>query len=140
MFTPVALVGRVTKDVELKTSAGGTKYVQFSLAVNKGYGEQQHPNFYQCSLFEEAAERIIKAKVKKGSLITVIGDLDVQDYQNPTTNQLATFLKVKVYDWDYIPTGRKNTADGTDNVPFESEGESGFPSVEDCGQDGLPYG
>lgn len=43
MNTPVTIIttGRVTADLELKTSQNGrnTKFVQFSLAVNKGYGE-----------------------------------------------------------------------------------------------------
>lgn len=139
MFTAVSLIGRVTKDVELQTSTGGTKFVQFGLAVNKGYGEQQHPNFYQCSLFGEAAERMVKAKVKKGSLLNVIGDLDVTDYENPTSRQITTTLKVRVYDWDYIPVGKKNTDGDAANAPSEAESDNGFTSVEECGQDGLPF-
>ena len=42
MNDPVTIIttGRVTADLELKTSQNGknTKYVQFGLAVNKGYG------------------------------------------------------------------------------------------------------
>ena len=68
MFTPITLTGRVTADLELQTSPNGTEYIQFNVAVNKGYGEQEHPNFYQCVLFGKAAERLSKAGVKKGSL------------------------------------------------------------------------
>lgn len=140
MFTAVSLVGRVTKDVELKTSSTGTKYVQFGLAVNKGYGEQQHPNFYQCSLFGEAAERMTKAKVRKGSLVNIIGDLDVTEYVNSSKGQTVTNLNVRVYDWDYIPVAKKNSdEDSSDSAPSGTEGNSGFASVEDCGQDGLPF-
>ena len=80
MNTPVTIIttGRVTADLELKTSQNGknTKYVQFGLAVNKGYGEKEHPNFYNCLLYGEDAQRIIDAKVKKGSITarTVLPD------------------------------------------------------------------
>ena len=39
----ITTTGRATADVELKTSTNGknTKYVQFGLAVNKGYGEHE---------------------------------------------------------------------------------------------------
>ena len=78
MNTPVTIIttGRVTADLELKTSQNGrnTKFVQFSLAVNKGYGENNRPNYYKCLLFGEEAQRIIDAKVKKGSLIQIVGD------------------------------------------------------------------
>ena len=61
--------GRVTADLELKTSQNGknTKYVQFGFAVNKGYGENSHANFYSCVAYGETAQRMIDAKVKKGS-------------------------------------------------------------------------
>ena len=82
MNTPVTIIttGRVTADLELKTSQNGrnTKFVQFSLAVNKGYGENNRPNYYKCLLFGEEAQRIIDAKVKKGSLIQIVGDLDLE--------------------------------------------------------------
>ena len=67
MFTPITLTGRVTADLELQTSANGTDYIQFNVAVNKGYGEQEHANFYQCVLFGKATERISKAGVKKAA-------------------------------------------------------------------------
>ena len=61
MNTPVTIIttGRVTADLELKTSQNGrnTKFVQFSLAVNKGYGENNRPNYYKCLLFGEEAQR-----------------------------------------------------------------------------------
>ena len=49
MFTAISLTGRVTADLEPQNSQNGTPYVQFYVAVNKGYGEHQHPNFYQRS-------------------------------------------------------------------------------------------
>lgn len=52
MNTPVTIIttGRVTADLELKTSQNGrnTKFVQFSLAVNKGYGENNRPKPSHC--------------------------------------------------------------------------------------------
>ena len=63
----IITTGRVTADLELKTSQNGknTKYVQFGLAVNKGYGENEHTNFYSCVAYGEAAQRMVDAKVKK---------------------------------------------------------------------------
>ena len=59
MNTPVIVttLGRVTADLELKTSQNGknTKFVQFGFAVSRGFGENSHPNFYNCLLFGDAA-------------------------------------------------------------------------------------
>ena len=80
MFTQISLMGRVTADLEIQTSTNGTDYIQFNVAVNKGFGEQEHPNFYQCVLFGKATERISKAGVKKGSLLFITGDLDLVEF------------------------------------------------------------
>lgn len=89
MFTQITLMGRVTADLEIQTSAGGTDYIQFNVAVNKGYGEQEHANFYQCVLFGKATERISKAGVKKGSLLFITGDLDLVEFTPSRTTPKA---------------------------------------------------
>ena len=78
----IITTGRVTADLELKTSQNGknTKYVQFGLAVNKGYGENEHTNFYSCVAYGEAAQRMVDAKVKKGSLIQIVGDQELVEF------------------------------------------------------------
>ena len=44
ILTPISTFGRVTADLELKTSQNGnnTPYVSFSLAVDKGFGDKEH--------------------------------------------------------------------------------------------------
>ena len=98
MFTPISLNGRVTADLELQTSQNGTQYVQFHVAVNKGFGEHQHPNFYQCILFGKTAERIMHAGVKKGSGLFVTGDLDLVEYTRKSAGTKGMMPKITVYD------------------------------------------
>ena len=114
--------------------------MQFYVAVNKGYGEHQHPNFYQCVLFGKAVERAINAGVQKGSLLFITGDLDLVEYTRKSDGHKGTIPKITVYEWNYIPTGKKTDDAGTGN-PESSDSEKGFVpiSAEDCGEDGLPY-
>ncbi len=134
MNTPVTIIttGRVTADLELKTSQNGknTPFVQFGLAVNKGYGEKSHPNFYQCILYGEDAVRMSKAKVKKGCLIQIIGDLDLVEFtrRDGTTGWIA---KITLLSWAYAPTNRPKEE--------ASDEDAGLPPIEDCGQNGLPF-
>lgn len=69
----ITTTGRVTADVELKTSTNGknTKYVQFGLAVNKGYGEHERPNFFSCVLYGEAAQ-VMLHKVSFGAPFFIV--------------------------------------------------------------------
>lgn len=140
MFTAISLTGRVTADLEPQNSQNGTPYVQFYVAVNNGYGEHQHPNFYQCVLFGKAVERAINAGVQKGSLLFITGDLDLVEYTRKSDGHKGTIPKITVYEWNYIPTGKKTDDAGTGN-PESSDSEKGFVpiSAEDCGEDGLPY-
>lgn len=137
MNTPVTIIttGRVTADLKLKTSQNGknTKFVQFSLAVNKGYGENSHPNFYKCILFGEAAQRIMDAKVGKGSLIQIVGDLELEEFTRHDGSP-GFSAKVGLLSWNYAPTNRPkeenaqaNAEDGSDFVPFQDCGENGLP-------------
>ena len=142
MFTQISLMGRVTADLEIQTSTNGTDYIQFNVAVNKGYGEQEHANFYQCVLFEKAAERLSKAGVKKGSLLFITGDLDLVEYTRKSDGSKGMIPKITVYEWNYVPTGKRaeggnaNTGGG---APASASTDDGFMNVEDCGENGLPF-
>lgn len=140
MNDPVTLIttGRVTADLELKTSQNGknTKYVQFGLAVSKGYGDNEHANFYSCLLYGEAAQRIIDAKVKKGSLIQVIADQELVEYTK-RDGSAGWMAKLTLHSWNYAPTNRpkQTDAEGDD----ATADEEGFTAAETCGPNGLPF-
>ena len=135
MFTAISLTGRVTADLEPQNSQNGTPYVQFYVAVNKGYGEHQHPNFYQCVLFGKAVERAINAGVQKGSLLFIAGDLDLVEYTRKSDGHKGTIPKITVYEWNYIPTGKKTDDAGTAAVEAETlpEGYPGRGHPAHCG-------
>lgn len=83
MINHVVLVGRTTKDMELKQSSGGSAYVQFILAVNRnfkdGNGEQQS-DFITCIAWNKTAQTLARY-VSKGALIGVEGRLQVRSYE-----------------------------------------------------------
>ncbi len=140
MFTPITLTGRVTADFELQTSQNNTEYVQFNVAVNKGFGEQEHPNFYQCVLFGKAAGRIYHAGVKKGSLLFITGDLDLVEYTRKADGSKGMIPKITVYEWSYTPTGKRaegSNANADNSIPANTN--DSFMNVEDCGENGLPF-
>ena len=83
MINSIVLVGRTTKDMELKQSSGGSVYVQFILAVNRTFkdsnGEQQ-ADFITCVAWNKTAETLSKY-VQKGALIGIEGRLQVRSYE-----------------------------------------------------------
>lgn len=109
-------IGRVTADFELQTSTNGVPYVRFNLAETLGYGETARTQYLQVWAWREDAARLMKRKVKKGSLIWVSGSLEMESYQKRDGNTDRR-LKVVLDNWDFIPGG-KTTADRVEiNVP-----------------------
>lgn len=99
-------IGRVTADLELQTSTGGVPYVRFSLAEGLGYGETARTQYLQVWAWREDAARLIKRKVKKGSLIWVGGSLELETYQKLDGKSTDKRLKVTLDNWDFVPGGK----------------------------------
>ena len=63
------IIGRVFKDLDPRTSETGVTYVNFDVAENTGFGERTKTVFHRCTIFgEDLVNRIVKAKVKKGTV------------------------------------------------------------------------
>lgn len=81
----VILVGRITKDPELKQTNSNISYVQFTLAVNRSYknanGERQ-ADFINCVAWRQVAELISKY-IQKGNQIGVEGQIQTRQYDDP---------------------------------------------------------
>ena len=74
----VFLAGNLTREPEVKTTAGGMAILEFGLAVNErvknGNEWEDRPNFFDCTMFGTRAEAVSKF-LSKGSKIAVAGHL-----------------------------------------------------------------
>jgi single-strand DNA-binding protein len=81
----VVLVGRLTRDPELRyTANGGTAIARFTLAVDRNYTNQQgerEADFIFISVWRGLAENCAKY-LSKGSLVALEGRLQVRSYEN----------------------------------------------------------
>ena len=73
--------GRLTSDPELQVTSKGTKLLKFSVANNTGYGEHEHANFFNCSVFGSYAESLSRF-MEKGCEVTVNGEATIPSQQN----------------------------------------------------------
>lgn len=80
----VVLVGRITKDPELKYTNNNIPVVQFTIAVNRTYqsknGEKQ-ADFINCVVWRQQAENFAKY-MRKGSLIGIDGQIQTRNYDD----------------------------------------------------------
>lgn len=90
MINNVVLVGRITKDIDLRMSESGKVYTNFTLAVNrafKGQDGQQQADFISCKTFNKQAENLARY-CGKGSLIAVVGNIQVSNFQGKDGNTI----------------------------------------------------
>ncbi len=83
MINRVVLVGRLTKDPELRFTASNIAVVTFTLAVNRNFSSQDGKNeadFIQCVAWRKTAENVGKY-VRKGSLVGVDGRIQTRNYE-----------------------------------------------------------
>ncbi|MDA1477016.1 single-stranded DNA-binding protein SsbA [Bacillus sp. CLL-7-23] len=84
MLNRVVLVGRLTKDPELRYTPNGAAVATFTLAVNRTFTNQQgerEADFINCVTWRRQAENVANF-LKKGSLAGVDGRLQTRNYEN----------------------------------------------------------
>lgn len=92
MINNVVLVGRLTKDAEVRMTTSGKKVCGFTLAVNKRKTDaEQTADFISCVVWEKGAE-ILQRYTRKGSQIGVQGSLQTRSYQHPTHSDVTVYV------------------------------------------------
>ena len=84
MINRVVLVGRMTRDPELRRTPQGDAVTSFTLAVNRNYTDkdgQQQADFINCVVWKKSAENVEKY-CSKGSLVGVEGRIQTRSYDN----------------------------------------------------------
>ncbi|NSU04844.1 single-stranded DNA-binding protein [Enterococcus faecalis] len=84
MINNVTLVGRLTKDPDLRYTHSGTAVGQFTLAVNRNFTNQQgdrEADFINCVIWRKAAESFANY-ARKGTLIGLTGRIQTRNYDN----------------------------------------------------------
>ena len=78
------LIGRLTKDPELRTTPTGRNVCQFSVAVSRNFtnanGERE-ADFINCVVWDKQAENLVKYQ-KKGNQIAVEGRIQTRNYDD----------------------------------------------------------
>jgi single-strand DNA-binding protein len=96
----VLLTGRLTRDADLKYTAGGVAMCRFSIAVNrrfkdpKGGDWKDDTSYVDISVWREAAERCGKV-LKKGSPVHIEGRLRSYQVENKEDGTKRTKLEVE---------------------------------------------
>lgn len=84
MINSTTLVGRLTKDPELRTTPSGVEVANFTLAVNRTFTNQngeREADFINCIVFRKQAVNV-NQYLSKGKLAGIVGRLQTRSYEN----------------------------------------------------------
>jgi single-strand DNA-binding protein len=103
-------VGRLTSDVELKTTQNGVSVASFNVAVDRAYkqkGQERQTDFIPCVAWRSTAEFISKY-FSKGKSIVVIGSLQTRTY-NAQDGSKRYVTEVNTLDIEFAESKKDNT-------------------------------
>lgn len=84
MLNSICLVGRLTKNAELKYVNDSMAVATFTLAVNRNFKSQngeREADFINCVIWRQQAENLANW-AKKGALIGITGRIQTRNYEN----------------------------------------------------------
>ena len=144
----IVIIGRLTRDPELKSTNAGTSVCNFSVAVDRTYRDKEGnrpTDFFDVSVFGATAEFVAKY-FKKGSSIAISGAMESRKFVDKDgNNRIAWSLHADEVNF----CGSKSEQGGGNRyeaqqpaAPSYQSGDSGsfsvLPSNDD--NDGMPFG
>jgi single-strand DNA-binding protein len=136
----VILIGRLTRDVEARSFNNGGKVVKFGFAINNRKKNQQtgqwddEPVYLDCEAFNRGEQGKLADTVekycRKGSQICIEGHLSLDSWNDKTSGEKRTKLKI-VVDSVQLLDG-KPQGDGGSSAP---RGQTNQPAFSGGGRD-----
>ena len=126
----IVIIGRLTRDPELKSTNAGTSVCNFSVAVDRTYRDKEGnrpTDFFDISVFGATTEFVSKY-FKKGSSIAVSGAMESRKFVDKDgNNRIAWSLHADEVNF----CGSKSENNGGSQKPSIDEGYSGDPVESD---------
>ena len=124
MINNVVLVGRLTRDPELRTTGSGISVATFTLAVDRQFTNasgQREADFISCVIWRKAAENFCNF-TSKGSLVGIQGRIQTRNYDNKD-GQRVYVTEVLVDNFSLLESRRERES-RQQNSGFGGQGQS----------------
>ena len=134
----VVLIGRLTRDPELRYTGSNTPVASFTLAVNRPFSNQQgerEADFINVVVWRKQAENV-KNYLSQGSQAAVEGRIQTRSYDDQN-GQKRYVTEVVADNVEFL--GSKNSSGNTNNMNSYANNNAG-PSPQDFGSEPEPKG
>ena len=123
MINEAVLVGRLTRDIEVRYTQSEKAVGNFTLAINRRFKNQNgeyETDFIDCVVFGKQAETMSKY-TQKGDLIGVEGSIQKRNYEDKDGNK-RYITEIMVEKITFLQTNKKSETT-QQNDPYKEFGE-----------------
>lgn len=138
MLNRAILVGRLTRDPELRYAGEGTATASFTLAVNRQFKNKQgerEADFINCVIWRKAAETFCNY-THKGSQVAVDGRIQTRNYENSEGNKVYV-TEIVVENFSFLDGG--SGSEGRSKASSKSDPFAGNGQTIEISDDSLPF-
>ena len=134
----VVLIGRTTRDIELRRTGNGTAVASFTLAVNRDFktNDGQEADFIQCVAWKKTAE-LLEQYVHKGDRIAVNGSIRTRNYED-SHGRTVYVTEVLVNHVEFLETKNREQSNYNNNGYTEPDSINDNEHF-DLEEDDLPF-
>lgn len=125
--------GRLGRDAETRYLPAGTQVLEFSVAVDVGYGDKKNTIWTKCTLFGERGGKLAQY-LTKGTQVAVSGEVNLREWQDRDGGKRST-LEVRVEKVDLI--GSKRDDAGPRQEPQKRDPTK--PQAQSFDDDDIPF-
>lgn len=140
MINRVILVGRITKDPEVKMTQSNIAVVTFTLAVNRQFADQsgeRQADFIQCVVWRKQAENLARF-VKKGALLGVEGRIQTRQYE--AENGMRYVTEVVCDSVQFLESKGESTEQPSREVPETADNDEFYETSKQlAAEEDLPF-
>lgn len=121
----IVLLGRLTKDADIRSTQSGKVVASFTLAVDRPYTQngKKEADFIACQIWGKSAE-VLGRSVHKGQRILLEGRLQIRQYTDKNGNK-RTAAEVVTERFEFIERKEQTEPQGMENfgqqMPFDEE-------------------
>lgn len=127
MLNKIVIMGRLTRDPELRQTQNQIPVASFTLAVDRDFGEEA--DFIDCVAWRKTAE-FVSNYFLKGKMAVVAGRLQIRNWEDKDGNKRKSAEVVA----DNVYFGDSKKDSGTAEYAY-----SGFQEADDISDDDLPF-
>lgn len=142
----VIIIGRLTRDPELRKTQSGQSFVRFSVAVNRNFKNAQGENeadFINCIAWRGTADTIARYLIK-GSKIALVGWIQTGSYDDASTGKKVYTTDVVCENFEFLDSkeksqGQMDSFEQPQQAPNNFDDEFSTDSTLDIKGDDLPF-